>query len=330
MSTVLIYTSGDQQHGMGHVVRSAVLADALAARGIEVEFLVTGTAGYVRMRHSPHYVYPLDVSNERMLSAWEYHSHDALIIDIEGGPSRELLEAVRPHYPLVLTLGAAWSFPFKDKGDIARLVDLQVYQSVLQDPPNGGHVLAGIEWLIIRPDYAACTPNYQDGHIVVSLGGADPHSLTEIAIEALHRVGRKRVVVTGPAREPIEGDGIFHAPDSLAPFLDGAALCVCALGMTTYEALAAGVPCLLTNWSADHERTAQELENRGVAWNMGLWPAFTAGGCREMAQRLVSNPGLLRLMGQRGRALVDAKGADRAAEAIWQFIAEKSLPRVTA
>ena len=74
---------------------------------------------------------------------------------------------------------------------------------------------------------------------------------------------------------------IVYGPDSLLPYLDGASLCITATGMTAYESLCAGVPVILTNWSADHERTAIELEQRGVAINLGLWDKFKADELRE-------------------------------------------------
>ena len=321
MPDVLFVCEGDRVHGMGHVVRCLTLERFLSERGIGVEFATPAmTPGWNRVLGAPYPIH--DLRSDRVL---DMPRCDAVILDLENGPTRNQLEAVRPWYRHVITLGGG-GYRIAEPEAINRLVDLQVYQSVLTDSLNGANVLRGTEWLIINPEYAACQPDYTSGHVVVTMGGSDPHNLTGKAIDLLARIGRRVKVVIGPAAQmlrdtvvPLTTD-VVVAPDSLGWFFDGAALTVCALGMTAYESLAAGVPVILTNWTADHERTALELERRGIAWNTGTWDQFETSNLRERVTLLLDDPGLLRRMGEKGRKLVDGKGAGRVAEEICKLI----------
>ncbi len=315
---LLFYCIGDATHGMGHAVRCIRLAHELRARGVECEFLtVEDTPGEKRivdeflMAFTGRDEDECAVMLEKLQRAWSY---DGLVIDLEHGPSRELLETVRPMYPKVITLGGV-GFAVADPDIIGQLADLQIYQSVGPFDQVRGKALTGPEWIIIDPKLRDCMPD-PDGPIVVAMGGGDPHNLTEIAMRKLE--GHNLRVICGPARAPIPGTII--APESLVPYLDGASLYVGALGMTVYEALCAGVPCLVTNWSEDHEQTAKELRGHGVA-NLGLWPAFSEVdlapliGSRVPAQVWKRNS-------EAGRALIDGRGGARVAEEICRIAAQ--------
>lgn len=101
----LIFTVGSKEHGMGHVVRCLVLAEELRRRGHGVDFVTAHeTPGLERIRRVGHRVtdyHPLDFS-------WAgAGQQDVLVIDHAMGPSRELLELVRPHYAHVVVISAA-------------------------------------------------------------------------------------------------------------------------------------------------------------------------------------------------------------------------------
>ncbi len=313
---LLFYVVGDHDHGFGHIIRCIRLAHELRARGVECEFLTTeDTPGEKRivdeflMAFTGRGEDECAVMLEKLQRAWSY---DGLVIDLEHGPSRELLETVRPVYPTVITLGGV-GFAVADPDIIGQLADLQIYQSVGPFDQVRGKALTGPEWIIVDPKLADCTPD-PNGPIVVARGGGDPHNLTEIAMRKLE--GQNLRVICGPARTPISGTII--APDSLVPYLDGASLYIGALGMTVYEALCAGVPCLVTNWSEDHERTAKVLETLGVI-NLGQWHEF-----EDVPLAGLIAPAMLDWRGtsNAGRSLVDGRGGARVAEEICRLSIE--------
>ena len=345
MSRILIYTLADKQNGFGHVMRQLVLASALLEREVRVDFWTeSGTPGYKRLLTSPHDIYsgpPNPIS------------YSGIIIDLEHGPELDFLKLIRSRYESVIVFGGV-GYSLKNRvGEYAALCDLQVYQGELFDHPSTAHALNGPNYLILNPRYAHCQPNL-DGPIVVSMGGSDPHNMTGKIMETLIEYRRDVRFVLGPAadwskvrwaqdgknkriqmtpshpsypnaniQDPFYYD-LYFAPDSLVNILEGASLCITATGMTAYESLAAGVPCLLVSWSADHVRTAQALEDKRVAWNMGLWNELEQKQFKVYVQTAFDKHCLRQEMSRRARVLIDGKGAGRVANRIVQLVGVKT------
>ena len=179
MNDVLFWVIGDRQHGMGHVARSIVLADELGRRGHRCRFATAHeTPGFHRLRRSPHVTtdyHPDDLS-------WMKRGGDWLVVDVEGGSDRALLEAARPRFRKVIVVaGSGWTL--RDEQAVRENADLVVCQTIAVPDEDDGY-LYGAELIVIDPRFAACVPN-PDGPIVVSFGGGDPHDLTWLAAGAL-------------------------------------------------------------------------------------------------------------------------------------------------
>jgi spore coat polysaccharide biosynthesis predicted glycosyltransferase SpsG len=310
MPSILIYTEGGT-FGLGHVVRCLHLASALKARGIKVKFA------------SPRNE---QIGCERIIksgySLYDYLAFaDAIVIDVEQYPGIEFMREIRQIYRRVILIGGV-SYPPAD--ELAPYVDLTIYQGELFDYPTTDTAFNGPKYLIIDPALADCNPDY-NGHILISMGGRDPMGFTGKALNAIYGMGIKIVIVTGPAYTGLveASKNIDHvvSPPSLVPYVNGAALALVTTGMTAYECLAAGVPCVLANISSDHERTAQELGARGVAFNQRMMEDSTA---IRMAVdfALLSGIDYWQQMSDKARALVDGRGTARVAEVICCIMAE--------
>ncbi len=318
MRNILTYTIGDKTHGMGHVMRQLTLARALAALDVRVTFrTLVGTAGFDRIRQSTFsFQGDMDELAARNMTN-PFRLYSALIIDIEHGPDEELLRSARPYFKTIVNVGGV-GWAQKDPAALDTLVDLQIYQGELFDYPTASRKLNGPRYLIIDPAFADCEPDLKSGPIVISMGGSDPHGLTRPAYDAL--TGYSRRVIIGPATQAEPPAASIVSPPSLVPYLNGARLFVGQTGMTAYEAMAAGVPCLLIDLSIDHSRTSKELERRGAVWNLGMWDKFNGLDLSERVRHLITHPAELKRMSECGRELVDGLGAARVAEAICQLI----------
>lgn len=331
MRSILIRTVGDAANGMGHVQRCLTLARALEDVGERVAFwTLPATPGHDRILAAGHTVYTTDVyPGSRLPGAWR-----ALIVDVEGGPDRRFLSLLRladARAPIIVVGGSGYTL--RDYPAVREIADLEVYQSILPTDGPAERVLSGLEYIMIDPRYShlnrdATNRRFIDGHVAVAMGGSDPHGLTAAAIMALDRIGRMVEVVIGPANGWAEtalpeNVSLWRAPLTVIGPLDGAALFVGAFGMLAYESMAAGVPCLLTNWSASHEETTVELERRGAAWSMGLWSDFNADDCRARVARILDDPARLERMAEAGRRLVDGQGVRRVAERIQALVRER-------
>ena len=323
MADILIYTVGDRVHGMGHVVRCLALADALVSLGHTVMFATQHeTAGFDRIRRSSYRV--VDYAPDDLTWVMRSTRYQACIVDVENGPDRIMLNAAR-RFSKVVVIGGS-GYVMKDREAIREIADLFIAQTLL---PNDADV-TGAEHIIIRPEYAQCKPS-PDGHILISMGGGDPHSMTHRVLSLMEGIGRKLVVINGQASEAIEiseaNDSILfvHAPDSLAAYMNGAALFIGALGMSAFEAAAAGVPALLTAWSADHEDATKALASGDVAINLGTWDKLDDGELRQAALDVIGHEARWLAMSVSGKTMVDGKGAARVANCIARLIAGDSV-----
>jgi len=315
---VCIYTIGDQVNGFGHVMRSLVLAEQLQQRGAEVVLATpTATPGLARLRRSSFDLAEILTTSD----GWALPEADLLVIDVEHGPRREFLESVRQNFKTLVTVCGS-GYKVDDPAAVDELSDLIVEQN----PFDVTHVMAtemltGPQYIMIDPRYAELTAD-PEGPIVVSLGGADPYGCTQPIANALGAAGYGGVrVVIGPAAGmPDIRNGapeIIHAPESLLSVLDGASALIGALGMTAYEAAAAGVPALLVSWTADHARTADLFAARGAAWSYGLAQNLSGAGITEMMGDIATLKKYRSHWNYRSvcaRSFCDGQGAARVAE----------------
>lgn len=321
MKSILIKTSGDKRHGMGHIVRCWNLAQVLIERGLRV--------GFATPPDTPGFQYLKDRIPSTRIGLNDEAKYSAVIVDVEGGPSRQMLLDCRANYKRVIVIGGV-GFPMLDQKAINELVDLQVYQSIIvTNDYSAANAVSGCKYLILSKDYLAArkllTPLSRSS-AVVAMGGADPHKLTgkvcNRLLESFNGYRPQIKAVFGGAAEVErlnpEVQSLYR-PSSLARVFQSARFAVTALGMTTYEAACLGVPTASINWSADHELTAQALEAKGVTVNLGLWDTPDWATLATFTNQM-HNDSAWRKMSEAGMALVDGLGSERVSDRIEEIL----------
>ncbi len=330
MKSILVYTSGDKLHGLGHVKRELVLAEEFLSRGIRIGFEVPpGTVGH-------QIIEDWCVGRKHIIVNDHARTHDAILIDIEHGPNQSLLEQARSKFNKVIVVGGV-GFQVHDQQAIDGLVDLQVYQSIALNDGFGSATkhLIGCEYLIINKEYQSLRDVYGKvvlGHdVLVVMGGGDPHGLTGVVCEAAkiccNGNGAGVRAVIGPAFDRPTANRIllpsgvkcFFAPLTLVRPFASSRCAVSALGMTTYEAVFVGVPTASISWSEDHVKTAKKLEEANVTVNLGLWSSPDWAKMRDFAERMNDKREWSK-MSEAGRGLVDGLGVGRVADRIEEVL----------
>ena len=314
---ILLACRGDKANGLGHVQRQLVLAPALTCLSASVDFATEpDTPGWERIVAAGY-------SPSPETGVGELPDADVLVVDVEHGPGAVFLELAKRRYHRIVTVYGGASFPLHEPDAVEKLSDLVLCQSVFEFP-RGKHVLQGPRYLIIDPRYCDCRPDF-GGPVIVCMGGADPHNLAAPALAALSNMGRDAIGIVGPASD---GAGIglnnhiaiAKAPVNLLEYFHGASLFIGAMGMVAYEALSAGLPVVLTNWSDGHTATTDELGRRVGAANLGLWDEFRDWRVRKAAQIIMADRQDWQRASARCRALLDGQGAARCAEAICSLL----------
>jgi UDP-2,4-diacetamido-2,4,6-trideoxy-beta-L-altropyranose hydrolase len=193
---------------------------------------------------------------------------------------------------------------------------------------------------LLGPDYALLHPAYAELHqhtaprrgairrILVFFGGADSANLTDRAIDAFVAVGRPDMhmdVVLGASsrhREAIGQKAKEHANislhtslPSLAKLMSQADLAMGAGGVTHWERLCLGLPCLVVTLSDNQLAASQELHRLGLVDLLGHHDAVDA---LAMTQALKArlDQGLPEEWSKRCMARVDGGGANRVRDAL--------------
>lgn len=241
-----------------------------------------------------------------------------------------------------------------DLADRPHACDLLLDQNLGRDPeayaalvPEGTSVLAGPRYAVLRPEFAelraAALASRSGGplrRIMVSLGGVDRPNATGAVLEVLGSVpGLRDVqvdVILGsraPAVEEVRSQAaampmqveVAVDVDDMAQRMARADLAIGAVGGTTWECCALGLPSLLLTIAENQRAAAKRLDSYGASVLLGAvhettWPrrlrAFLTAA--DLAERLS-------LMAQRAATIFDGAGSERVVAAMHDAAEHKPL-----
>ena len=276
----LIHTTAGPEVGYGHVVRCAHLANELSRRGVRVyawPYRPTAAAGYLRSRAGALIMGP-ECAEIGVLDTMTY---DARIVE-------ELRASVDK---LVVIVGAGYRLT----PELLRAADLLVFQTgwvvgqhgwtsgggdpVFNDevtfkPPQ----ISGPDFIILGPEYARPLNVMRQREALVVFGSGIPWDYTVETTQALSDRGVRGTLVVPPhyageyeyTLSP-HGFTMLNSPLTLRGLQAMHTVQVGSLGMSTYEALAAGCWPVTVGKTADHVETADILMTMGMGWGMGNW-----------------------------------------------------------
>lgn len=206
---------------------------------------------------------------------------------------------------------------------------------------NHTRVFAGPEFVLMRTEFTG-TPSVattskrtvkQARRILVTFGGADPDNWTLKTLQTLSDLNQKRLVV-----DCVIGACYQHAAelemfknstsmnlrihrnvDRMASLMSRVDMAITAGGSTCYELAHCGVPSIVMSIAENQKPIAQALNDRNVMFSIDQLDAeFDFGKQGEHLKRairqLINDPVRRQQMSERGKQLVDGRGARRIAE----------------
>jgi UDP-2,4-diacetamido-2,4,6-trideoxy-beta-L-altropyranose hydrolase len=198
--------------------------------------------------------------------------------------------------------------------------------------------LLGPQYALLRPEFAARRParvrppRQPAERLLITLGGADPHNVSQRLLEALPRLGDsglKTVLVIGPAnphREtlaalaPSLGVEIVVDPPDLVGLMLDADLAVSSASTSFWELACLGVPALVVVTADNQRAVALAAANAGAALVLGESNRLDPRDLTTAITALAADPERRQRMSDAGRKLVDGKGAERVAAAVARII----------
>ncbi len=211
-------------------------------------------------------------------------------------------------------------------------------------------VLAGASFALLRGELARAVPPVRDFlarplSLLLTFGGADPLRLTAraaravLATPALASAVSLTAVIGPAAPDAPELDALAAAAPAgsvrvlrdvraMAELLASTDLAVAAAGGTSWELARMGVPMLLTTVADNQVPVSEALVAAGAARSLG--PAARlddAGLAAAIADFVSAGADAHRAMSAAGSALIDGRGAERAAAGILALVRARDTPR---
>jgi spore coat polysaccharide biosynthesis protein SpsF len=252
----------------------------------------------VRTGLTPHSVLRLRATN-------------TLVVALDDGTARRLMADASFYPPVPQVFGLDWSLAERE--------------------PN-----VGWEWVALGQDnLPPRTQNAGTPHILVSMGGSDPHGLTLPAVQVLASIRRnlKVTVIIGPsvsadAEAAIRREApvftVVRNPENMGDIMATADVALVTFGVTAYELAAMGVPAIYICLNEDHAESASAFVRAGMGVSLGLAALLEPHDMSDSVVDLLDDPDLCRSMSAAGRMNLDGRGATRIASAMARLVQERA------
>lgn len=317
---------------MGHYRRCRALAAALCEKGLEVNWRIGVEAGG-DLGEAREGVELTEAGTED----WPKFSREVRCFDL----------VVIDHYGLATEADKRADFPWMrfDAGAAQEPTTAVLVHNALPGARKEDYaerliypearVLAGPSYALLDESFVRARLIDKKRHpavkrVLLTFGGGDDRGATRAALEELDRCcpDAVRVVVTGSANSSLPELRALAASDSrielrvdeaeMARVMAVVDAAVTAGGTTLNELACLGVPALVVAIAENQVRPAMLWEAAGATKFGGRFPQEDAfAGLGEFLQ---DQRGLVR-MGERGRSMVDGRGAERTAQVIIGLLA---------
>jgi spore coat polysaccharide biosynthesis predicted glycosyltransferase SpsG len=169
--------------------------------------------------------------------------------------------------------------------------------------------------------------------ILVAMGGADALGLTSRVVRALAELHRGAVRVVVGSDSPLledpalpQGWEMMVRPPDLGDAFAWADVCVCAGGMTKYEAAFLGVPAAVLAENEGQWTDTLEFARRGLAHELGFAPHVGPALLAERLAEFLGNRGALERLARSGRAAFPDDPTLAAAGEFTQLLRSEAIP----
>lgn len=317
--TVAFDTAGGHRSGVGHLLRSIVLADQLQRLGATVSVLTPLTndplaAAALRNTRLP-------VSDEGG------ESPDVVVIDRPDTTSARLRRHHR-RWPLARLVALDYYGAHVD--GLAGVINLnQARDEKRRTEPHWQ--CRGLAYATLRASFAEWRrirrkPPARVRRILVGFGGTDPLGWSSAAVDVLSGVVPSHVSIQVLAGRPLALNDRSTARSAVtchiavadpAPLLHGSDLAVIGGGTMMIEAACLGVPALVLPRTWEERVFARQFTRVGAVRALQTGAGFPFAALRREMTRLLDDRSARFGMRRAGRKLVDGCGAERVAKVIF-------------
>ena len=359
INKIAFRTDASLQIGTGHVMRCLTLADAMQAAGAQCHFICREHPGNLiaQIRQRGFAVSVLPAATKAHITdeqAVETHSNYAAWLGAEWATDAAQTKAdvgaaevdwlIVDHY----ALDARWEQTLRtlcrklmvidDLADRPHDCDLLLDQNLGRDVgdysqlvPEGCTVLAGPQYALLRPEFAAlrddslsrrATPQFK--HLLITMGGVDQADATGTVLEALQDcpvpADMRITVVMGLhapwlgrvqllAKQMSQTTEVKVNVNNMAQLMAESDLAIGAAGSTSWERCCLGLPTIIGVQAANQQLIANALELSGAAKAFSI--STTVQPIIELIAKVLSEKSNLQKMSVSAAGITDGNGVGR-------------------
>jgi UDP-2,4-diacetamido-2,4,6-trideoxy-beta-L-altropyranose hydrolase len=208
--------------------------------------------------------------------------------------------------------------------------NVYAYEGFYQNRESYAKLLLGAKYALLRREFWQWQGWVREipavaRKILVTLGGADPDNVTLKVIQALQEVkieGLEVVVVVGASNPNYEkllaaaeksevSIELRRNVTNMPEFMAWADVAIAAGGSTTWELAFMGLPSVLIVLANNQRAIAEELNNMGVAVNLGWHGNLSVDYLSQKIIKLIEKEKKRSQMTKLSQQLVDGDGSDR-------------------
>jgi UDP-2,4-diacetamido-2,4,6-trideoxy-beta-L-altropyranose hydrolase len=334
MNGIVIRCDGSGVVGFGHVSRCLSLAEALREQGVRPTFAMRALdetfVAPVRAARFPVVLIPHSAPVSDRLGAEDATAvreaaaasgASAVVVDHYGADEAYFADLRSSG----LGLGVVDDTGERDLATADWVLNQNLGAEDHARPRHGRPTLAGPEYALLRPEFARARERMSrtfapdDRRVIVTLGGGDVAEATASVLDELESVemdldirvlARRRLQIPRRSRHSLS---VLQDPRDVPDHMAWADVSVNAGGSTSWELACLAVPMVVLSFSPDQEQNAVALQRERVA----VRPRDEGhGGLAQTVRTLLGDAPLRRGMSSRAAALVDGKGAGRAARSL--------------
>jgi len=314
---------GDVQ-GIGHAMRCVSLAKEVLKNGDNALLSIDGDPDVKPFLKETGVDFKLNKNHFKIAKSY---NADVIVVDINYC-GREVLDQFR-------SIGTVVNLA--PRGISKYYADLTFTSEEIRDvsEPEDAllkHWYSGPEYTIISDDFInqrkkllAEGTRPERKYIVIHMGGVDKYDRTGTVLQLLDERIIERVqfkIIAGPFNPNVNslkttcdryGDQVelLIGPDNLADELSDAMFGILGTGISTYEALAIGVPSINIGLSEFHDKRGKFLESEDLAIYLGNKEDLTATKLNNIIKKSLDGKNNIGYLQKEGPNIVDGKAAKR-------------------
>lgn len=327
MCQVLFRVDAGPDQGLGHLRRCLALAEAFQKRGVQNVGFFTRTPGVVNRWTDRRFVVNAirgeglsrELSEDCKL--FQKAPPELLIVD-HYGYSPEALQSLKGVFRRLVYMDDdnLW-----DHYPVDGIINQNVYGDDLGYPRTPRlKLFLGSRYTLISKDVIAERNRRNTNRslrLFISLGGAPSKQSLQVVLQTFKLIRKKvkearaflpRGIALDPGSRLPEGMR-WVSPRKVASEMGHSDLAISAGGTTSYELAYLGIPAILVVTAENEEKRAEALKRQGVALRVGWIQEVRPHQIAELVEELWKDRAKRTEMAERGRALIDGRGATRLA-----------------